>query len=49
VRQLLQVKRDYAELVLDRWRPHLASGLEPDAIVGRYISSPVDIERIMPG
>jgi len=34
--------------VLDRWRPYLASGLEPETIVGRYISSPIDIERVMP-
>jgi phytoene dehydrogenase-like protein len=41
-------KLAYAEVVLDRWRPYLASGLEPSAIVGRYISSPIDIERMMP-
>ena len=35
-------------MVLDRWRPYLESGLEPEAIVGRYISSPIDIERVMP-
>ena len=43
-----EVKQDYARVVLDRWRPYLASGLEPEAIVGRYISSPIDIERVMP-
>ena len=42
------VKHEYAEVVLDRWRPYLAGGLEPDAVVGRYISSPIDIERVMP-
>ncbi|HEX2088629.1 MAG TPA: NAD(P)/FAD-dependent oxidoreductase [Actinomycetota bacterium] len=41
-------KWEYAEVVLDRWRPYLASGLEPEAVVGRYVSSPIDIERIMP-
>jgi len=43
-----ETKEAYAELVLDRWRPYLASGLEPEAIVGRFISSPIDIERNMP-
>jgi phytoene dehydrogenase-like protein len=43
-----EVKAEYAETVLDRWRPYLESGLEPEAIVGRYISSPLDIERVMP-
>jgi phytoene dehydrogenase-like protein len=42
------LKADYAELVLDRWRPYLESGLEPERIVGRYVSSPIDIERVMP-
>jgi phytoene dehydrogenase-like protein len=42
------IKDDYAATVLDRWRPYLASGLEPEAIVGEYISSPIDIERVMP-
>ena len=42
------VKQDYAEVVLDRWRPYLASGLEPENVVGRYISSPIDIEAVMP-
>jgi phytoene dehydrogenase-like protein len=43
-----EIKDDYAATVLDRWRPYLASGLEPAAIVGEYISSPIDIERVMP-
>jgi phytoene dehydrogenase-like protein len=42
------IKDEYADTVLERWRPFLASGLEPRAIVGRYVSSPVDIERVMP-
>ncbi|MFN2589650.1 MAG: phytoene desaturase family protein [Actinomycetota bacterium] len=42
------VKQDYAQVVLDRWRPYLSGGLEADAVVGRYISSPIDIEQIMP-
>src|SRR5712691_7272181 len=42
------LKASYAETVLDRWRPYLESGLEPEAVVGRYVSSPIDIERIMP-
>ncbi|MEU7632971.1 NAD(P)/FAD-dependent oxidoreductase [Nocardia sp. NPDC049220] len=42
------LKADYTEFVLERWRPYLESGLEPEAIVGRYISSPIDIERVMP-
>jgi phytoene dehydrogenase-like protein len=42
------IKEDYAAVVLDRWRPYLESGLEPEAIVGRYVSSPIDIERVMP-
>ena len=42
------LKEEYAAVVLDRWRPYLESGLEPEAIVGRYISSPIDIERVMP-
>jgi phytoene dehydrogenase-like protein len=42
------VKAGYADFVLDRWRPYLESGLEPERIVGRYISSPIDIERVMP-
>jgi phytoene dehydrogenase-like protein len=43
-----ELKDEYAAVVLDRWRPYLESGLEPDAIVGRYVSSPIDIERVMP-
>ena len=42
------IKADYAEVVLGRWRPYLESGLEPETVMGRYVSSPVDIERIMP-
>jgi phytoene dehydrogenase-like protein len=42
------MKSEYAAVVLDRWRPYLASGLETDALLGRYVSSPIDIERIMP-
>lgn len=42
------IKEDYAATVLDRWRPYLASGLESEAIIGKYISSPIDIERVMP-
>jgi phytoene dehydrogenase-like protein len=41
-------KRGYATVVLDRWRPYLTEGLEPDRVVGQYISSPIDIERVMP-
>ncbi len=41
-------KDDYADTVLARWRPFLASGLEPEAVIGRYVSSPIDIERVMP-
>ena len=41
-------KREYADFVVDRWREYLASGLEPDRIVGRYVSSPIDIETVMP-
>lgn len=37
----------YAELVLERWRGY-ASGLEPANVVARYVSSPIDIERVMP-
>jgi phytoene dehydrogenase-like protein len=43
-----QLKDEYADLVLDRWREYLVDGLEPDRIVGRYVSSPIDIERVMP-
>jgi phytoene dehydrogenase-like protein len=41
-------KDEYAAIVLDRWREELASGLEPDQVVGRYVASPLDIERRMP-
>lgn len=41
------VKEGYTQTVLDRWRPFV-DGLEPEHIVGRYISSPIDIERVMP-
>jgi phytoene dehydrogenase-like protein len=37
----------YAELVLERWRGY-ASGLEPGNVLARYVSSPIDIERVMP-
>jgi phytoene dehydrogenase-like protein len=43
-----EIKAGYAETVLSRWRPYLAEGLGEAAIVGRYISSPIDIERVMP-
>ncbi len=43
-----EIKAAYAEAVLSRWRPYLAGGLEESAIVGRYLSSPIDIERVMP-
>jgi phytoene dehydrogenase-like protein len=43
-----KIKHQYAEVVLDRWRPYLASGLDPGSIVGRYVSSPIDIEKVMP-
>jgi phytoene dehydrogenase-like protein len=43
-----ELKEDYADFVLGRWRPYVESGLEPDQIVGRYISSPIDIETVMP-
>ena len=43
-----ELKLSYADFVLDRWRPYLVSGLEPEHVVGRYISSPIDIERVMP-
>jgi len=42
------LKARYASLVLDRWRPYLDSGLELERIVGSYVSSPIDIERVMP-
>jgi phytoene dehydrogenase-like protein len=40
------LRAEYADLVLDRWRPYTESGL--DAVVGRYVSSPIDIESVMP-
>jgi phytoene dehydrogenase-like protein len=40
-------REPYAETVLDRWRGY-ARGLENGNILGRYISSPIDIERVMP-
>ncbi len=43
-----KIKDEYAETVLDRWRPYLRNGLGPESIVGRYVSSPIDIERVMP-
>ena len=43
-----QVKTGYADFVLDRWRPYLEKGLEPENVVGRYVSSPLDIESVMP-
>lgn len=43
-----ETKAGYADFVLDRWRPYLVDGLEREAIVGRYVSSPIDIERVMP-
>jgi phytoene dehydrogenase-like protein len=42
------LKAEYAETVLDRWREALVTGLEPEEIVGRYVASPLDIERRMP-
>ena len=42
-----ELKDDYADVVLDRWRAY-AHGLEPANVVGRYVSSPIDIERVMP-
>jgi phytoene dehydrogenase-like protein len=43
-----EAKGEYAETVLARWRACLVSGLEPEAVIGRYIASPLDIERRMP-
>jgi phytoene dehydrogenase-like protein len=42
-----QQREPYAEVMLERWRAY-ASGLNADNILGRYISSPTDIERVMP-
>jgi phytoene dehydrogenase-like protein len=39
-------KDEYADFVLDRWRPYTDGGL--DRIAGRYVSSPIDIETVMP-
>jgi phytoene dehydrogenase-like protein len=41
------VKQGYAETVLERWRSY-AGGLDEAQIVGRYVASPLDIERRMP-
>jgi phytoene dehydrogenase-like protein len=41
------VKDEYADVVLSRWRDY-ASGVEPADVVGRYVSSPIDIEAVMP-
>jgi phytoene dehydrogenase-like protein len=43
-----EAKEEYAEIVLERWREALVSGLEPERIIGRYVASPLDIERRMP-
>jgi phytoene dehydrogenase-like protein len=40
-------KEEYADVVLERWREY-ADGLDADDVVGRYISSPIDIETVMP-
>jgi len=40
-------REPYAEQVLERWRGY-ASGVEPSNIVARHVSSPIDIERVMP-
>ncbi|HEX5469473.1 MAG TPA: NAD(P)/FAD-dependent oxidoreductase [Gaiellaceae bacterium] len=42
-----EAKDGYAERVLERWRAY-ASGLDEAQIVGRYVASPLDIERRMP-
>ncbi|MGH3045952.1 MAG: phytoene desaturase family protein [Gaiellaceae bacterium] len=42
-----EVKGGYAETVLERWRGY-ASGVEAEQMVGRYVASPLDIERRMP-
>jgi phytoene dehydrogenase-like protein len=41
------VKGAYVETVLERWRGY-AAGVEAEQIVGRYVASPLDIERRMP-
>ncbi len=43
-----EVKDEYADFVLERWGGYVASGLAPERIVGRYVASPIDIERRMP-
>jgi phytoene dehydrogenase-like protein len=42
-----EVKETYVETVLARWRGY-ATGVEEAQIVGRYVASPLDIERRMP-
>ena len=42
-----EVKEAYVETVLARWRGY-AAGVEEEQIVGRYVASPLDIERRMP-
>jgi phytoene dehydrogenase-like protein len=42
-----EVKGEYAQTVLERWRGY-ATGVEEEQIVGRYVASPLDIERRMP-
>jgi phytoene dehydrogenase-like protein len=42
-----EVKETYVETVLARWRAY-AAGVEAEQIVGRYVASPLDIERRMP-
>jgi phytoene dehydrogenase-like protein len=41
-------KDGYADFVLERWREYAGGGIEPSRIVGRYVSSPIDIEQVMP-
>ena len=40
-------REEYAELVLERWSDY-ASGLDRANVRARYVSSPIDIERVMP-
>jgi phytoene dehydrogenase-like protein len=42
-----EVKETYVETVVARWRGY-ATGVEEEQIVGRYVASPLDIERRMP-
>jgi phytoene dehydrogenase-like protein len=42
-----EVKEAYVETVLERWRGY-ATGVEVEQIIGRYVASPLDIERRMP-